>query len=321
MQETGLPHLPGAATVSEVLRLLELGYTEMKFFPAEASGGVDFLKSIGAPVPQARFCPTGGITTASASSYLALANVGSPNAGNYSVVVTNAFGSVTSRVAVLMFTTVHRIEGIMANPDHSISLTLAGVVPRPFAPYYDLYPLEVSTDLVDWSPLTMLQRTNDSSDALSYLDPGATNFEKRFYRTATNFLVTPFPKPSGPYSVGTFSRLMTDPSRIRHTLPTSSSFMVTFWYPAEGKTGALPNTYFEKELTVLFPEYWIPRAASTVDRFVSHALPGVSLATNQSQLSCVDLLTQHLVPATKHRQSGRTGQSWIRRGGFGSRGC
>jgi predicted dienelactone hydrolase len=110
----------------------------------------------------------------------------------------------------------------------------------------------------------MLQRTNDSSDALNYLDPGATNFEKRFYRTATNFLVTPFPKPSGPYSVGTFSRLMTDPSRIRHTLPTNSSFMVTFWYPAEGKTGALPNTYFEKELTVLFPEYWIDARCKAV---------------------------------------------------------
>ena len=76
MRETGLPHLPGAATVSEVLRLLELGYSEMKFFPAEASGGVDFLKSVGSPVPQARFCPTGGITESSASSYLALANVG-----------------------------------------------------------------------------------------------------------------------------------------------------------------------------------------------------------------------------------------------------
>ena len=76
MQATGLPHLPGAATVSEVLRLLELGYDEMKLFPAEVSGGVAFLKAVGAPVPQARFCPTGGITAASAPSYLALANVG-----------------------------------------------------------------------------------------------------------------------------------------------------------------------------------------------------------------------------------------------------
>ncbi|HZJ06008.1 MAG TPA: bifunctional 4-hydroxy-2-oxoglutarate aldolase/2-dehydro-3-deoxy-phosphogluconate aldolase [Nocardioidaceae bacterium] len=76
MQETGLPHLPGAATVSEVLRLLELGYSEMKLFPAEVSGGVGFLKAIGAPVPHARFCPTGGITEANAASYLALPNVG-----------------------------------------------------------------------------------------------------------------------------------------------------------------------------------------------------------------------------------------------------
>ncbi len=76
MRDTGLPHLPGAATVSEVMRLLELGYQELKFFPAEASGGADFLKSIGAPLPQARFCPTGGITAATASSYLALPNVG-----------------------------------------------------------------------------------------------------------------------------------------------------------------------------------------------------------------------------------------------------
>ena len=76
MQATGLPHLPGAATVSEVLRLLELGYSEMKLFPAEGSGGVGFLKAVGGPVPQARFCPTGGVTESSAPSYLSLPNVG-----------------------------------------------------------------------------------------------------------------------------------------------------------------------------------------------------------------------------------------------------
>ncbi len=76
MQETGLPHLPGAATVSEVLRLLELGYSEMKLFPAEVSGGIGFLRAIGGPVPQARFCPTGGITEETAAAYLALPNVG-----------------------------------------------------------------------------------------------------------------------------------------------------------------------------------------------------------------------------------------------------
>jgi 2-dehydro-3-deoxyphosphogluconate aldolase/(4S)-4-hydroxy-2-oxoglutarate aldolase len=76
MADTGLPFLPGTATVSEVLAVLEAGYTELKFFPAEASGGAAFLKSVAAPVPAARFCPTGGITAATAASYLALPNVG-----------------------------------------------------------------------------------------------------------------------------------------------------------------------------------------------------------------------------------------------------
>ncbi|WP_109508073.1 bifunctional 4-hydroxy-2-oxoglutarate aldolase/2-dehydro-3-deoxy-phosphogluconate aldolase [Nocardioides speluncae] len=76
LADTGLLFLPGTATVSEVLAVLEAGVTEMKFFPAEVSGGVGFLRSVAAPVPAARFCPTGGITADSAPSYLALPNVG-----------------------------------------------------------------------------------------------------------------------------------------------------------------------------------------------------------------------------------------------------
>jgi 2-dehydro-3-deoxyphosphogluconate aldolase/(4S)-4-hydroxy-2-oxoglutarate aldolase len=76
MADTGLPFLPGTATVSEVLTVLEAGLTEMKFFPAEASGGVAFLKSVAGPVPDARFCPTGGITAGTAPAYLGLPNVG-----------------------------------------------------------------------------------------------------------------------------------------------------------------------------------------------------------------------------------------------------
>lgn len=73
---TGLPFLPGVATVSEALRVAERGIDAMKFFPAEAAGGVPYLKSIAGPLPGLRFCPTGGITPASAPSYLALSNVG-----------------------------------------------------------------------------------------------------------------------------------------------------------------------------------------------------------------------------------------------------
>ncbi|MGM1064784.1 bifunctional 4-hydroxy-2-oxoglutarate aldolase/2-dehydro-3-deoxy-phosphogluconate aldolase [Saccharothrix sp. Mg75] len=74
-EDTGLPFLPGAATVSEAMRLAERGLTALKFFPAEAAGGVDYLKSIGGPLPGLRFCPTGGITPESAPRYLALPNV------------------------------------------------------------------------------------------------------------------------------------------------------------------------------------------------------------------------------------------------------
>lgn len=69
-----MPLLPGVATSSEAMRLLERGYTVQKFFPAEANGGVTALKSIGAPIPQVRFCPTGGVSPANAPDYLALSN-------------------------------------------------------------------------------------------------------------------------------------------------------------------------------------------------------------------------------------------------------
>lgn len=76
MTGTGLPFLPGVSTVSEVLGLLERGITELKFFPAEAAGGRAYLKAIAGPLPQVRFCPTGGITPRTAPDYLALPNVG-----------------------------------------------------------------------------------------------------------------------------------------------------------------------------------------------------------------------------------------------------
>jgi len=70
-----LPLLPGAATASEAMRLLERGYDMLKFFPAEASGGAPALKALGAPLPQITFCPTGGISVTNAPTYLSLMNV------------------------------------------------------------------------------------------------------------------------------------------------------------------------------------------------------------------------------------------------------
>lgn len=73
--EMDLPLLPGAATPSEAMTLLEYGYALQKFFPAEPAGGTAYLKALASPLPGIRFCPTGGIDGKNAAAYLALPNV------------------------------------------------------------------------------------------------------------------------------------------------------------------------------------------------------------------------------------------------------
>lgn len=75
IMELKLPFLPGVATLSEAMMAVSLGFTHLKFFPATASGGVDFLKAAGAVLPEVQFCPTGGINPDNAAEFLALENV------------------------------------------------------------------------------------------------------------------------------------------------------------------------------------------------------------------------------------------------------
>ena len=70
-----VPFLPGVATASEAMALSDLGYSVLKFFPAEAMGGAAALKALSAPLANVSFCPTGGIDAATAVAYLALPNV------------------------------------------------------------------------------------------------------------------------------------------------------------------------------------------------------------------------------------------------------
>ena len=71
----GVPYLPGIANAGDIMRGLDLGLTAFKFFPAETSGGIKALKALAAPFYQCRFCPTGGITEASAPDWLAFGPV------------------------------------------------------------------------------------------------------------------------------------------------------------------------------------------------------------------------------------------------------
>lgn len=74
-RDQGVPLLPGVSTPSEIMQAQEAGFGEMKFFPAQQSGGVPMLKAWQGPFADVRFCPTGGVSTANAKEYLALANV------------------------------------------------------------------------------------------------------------------------------------------------------------------------------------------------------------------------------------------------------
>ena len=100
---TALPLLPGAATASEVMRLMEHGYETVKFFPAEAAGGVAALKALAAPLKGVRFCPTGGITAATAPDYLALGFVpclGASWVAPADLVAARDWGAITERARV-----------------------------------------------------------------------------------------------------------------------------------------------------------------------------------------------------------------------------
>jgi len=75
LADAPVPVLPGCATVSEAMTLAAFGFPVLKFFPAEPSGGARWLKAVAEPLPEIRFCPTGGINGDNAASYLALRNV------------------------------------------------------------------------------------------------------------------------------------------------------------------------------------------------------------------------------------------------------
>jgi dienelactone hydrolase len=115
-----------------------------------------------------------------------------------------------------------------------------------------------------------------------YLDSESTHLPRRFYRTVTNHLITPFTRPTGPFAVGKISFLLSDPSRTnRYNIPTNSSFMVSYWYPADAGAGQLPGIWEDKPLA-LDPNFW-GGYNDRVPYFVAHSLPAASISTNQSK--------------------------------------
>jgi dienelactone hydrolase len=250
-----------------------------------ASGSVSFSVGVTgvAPITYQWLFDGTAIAGATNNAFL-VANPQPAQWGYYSVIVSNASGSVTSQVAELkvFVSAPHSFSSVQLESDGSMSLTFKGETTASFAPYYDLYPLETSTNLVNWAPLVTLQRRNGALDTLQFLDADASMFSERFYRMPTNQLATPDPQPTGPYPVGTFSMLL---SRTNTSGQTNHQFMITFWYPAVAQAGVPPAVYVERQValgTSLYnlTAYGGGNFSSQAAAFFSHSLSNAPLATN-----------------------------------------
>ena len=193
----------------------------------------------------------------------------------------------------------HRISGISVQPDHSVMLSFDGSVHKRFKDYFDLYPMEVSKDLVTWVPWTTLQRTNASTNALTYAIPAQTGSDRMFFRTAAGPLITPYRQPTGPFAVGSITRLVTDSSRRnRYGISTNGSFMITVWYPVLPEAGKLPDghdhPYASENTFRQNPFYAVERVRSLVVNTFHNA----PMATNHSKY-----------PVVLHSSGGDTGRT------------
>ena len=149
----------------------------------------------------------------------------------------------------------HHFTGITVDTNASVVLHLDGSVSnlfslastgeKPVPADVDIYVVDASADLKQWTRQAMLLRTNGDSTPLFWQDTNGAGEIVGFYRTPTNYFITPFRRPTGPYAVGKLTRLLTDPSRTnRYGIPTNSSFMSTFWYPVDPPgAGTLPAAY------------------------------------------------------------------------------
>lgn len=197
----------------------------------------------------------------------------------------------------------HHFSAITVASEKSVALSLDGSVSNllnvtdsiraQFMQMLDLYIVEASTNLADWTRLAMLSRTNNDPAPLLFQDTNAASLKHRFYRTFTNNFVTGFPKPSGPFTVGTVSLILTDSSRSnRYAIKTNSSFMGTLWYPAEPpKAGRLPAPSTEREVAadLNFYSAWnfTLQWTNVAPQLVAYSLPDAPLASGQNRFPLI----------------------------------
>lgn len=207
----------------------------------------------------------------------------------------------------------HQFTDLTILPDRSVALSLdgsgmnlfnlRGSISNQFSQLFDLYTVEVSTNLVRWAPAATLLRTNSDAHPLRFHDTNAAGCAQRFYRTYTNHLLTAFVKPTGPFPVGTVDRVLVDPKRTnayRYSPPTNA-FMVTLWYPADSPPGALPFPMWDGQLASdpgVYAYGGLDRQwATIVPRLVGHRTAGAPFVRGSGKYPVI--LSSHGLPGSR----------------------
>lgn len=213
-------------------------------------------------------------------------------------------------MAVLIFTgsvwaqpLPHQISGIIVASNQTVTLSLEGSVSNlialpssissVFMKMFDLYPVDASTDLSRWARLSISLRTNNDPNPLLFQETNDSRVTARFYRTPTNYFITGFPKPTGPFAVGTTVRVLSDASRTnRYGIPTNSSFMSTIWYPADlSGPSQLPESYTDAAVAT-DPNWfhfwsWLVQWTNVQARCVTHTFRDLPLATGTNRFPVI----------------------------------
>lgn len=255
---------------------------------------VDFATSNQSAIAGVDYTATQGTLSFSAGETVQQINIPILDEGQiegeeqFSVRLTNASGGVqignpSVATIIIMDSTgmlSHRFDNISITGAGDLNFRVVGDVSPPYKLFLDLYPIETSADLLEWSLLSTIVKTNTDTRPLLLTHLVNDSGSQHFYRTAMTNLPTAYPPPTGPYQVGTYSRILTDVSRTnRYGIATNNSFMATFWYPAAPKEGELPNLMFGEALSKQFVVASVD-ARRTYFRCMQFA--GRSLATNEA---------------------------------------
>jgi hypothetical protein len=168
------------------------------------------------------------------------------------------------------------ITGIERPAANQVQLGIQNEVAADLGRFFELLPLQASTNLLDWEPLATLFKTNANPEPAQWADADAT-LPTRFFRVPTNRYITPLLEPTGHYGVGEFSDLLTDTNRYNPTTGLPMQFMVTCWYPTLPAGGRLPTPYLA-EAVAWETTYFMPM--SRMAGLAAQPTIGTPLATN-----------------------------------------